>query len=356
MFRKLGAVLLALGLVLVSITLTAPTSGAAAPRAHILRQGATSAPTVSITIVAAPDRDGTYIAQNDQGGRAAATVPFTLLQSVTGDQGTDSVTETTGPSKLAVSAVATPAGVDAFELQAARTAVAAGQSVAGATAAWGPRIGKMVAALRAGASSGAVIGMVARTSSDSTGCAGHTPIDPISGHVDNNEITIDYASYGCLDYSKSGDWYVVEKSLETYETKSHGLYWYDAEDERVRQQHSATAGPNRYIDWSPDTSGPTVTGCQTRSLSIAPVSGLGYSVSENLCDGSFNPYVCTGASGCNPYAGSRFLCRTALGQGCATNTWTTYGQRALSYLHSPPAASYYTGHSLVVNWINQWTT
>ena len=365
-FVALGSVL-TVSLVVTGIASSAPATASPVKPVH----GFTA--TESDSSIATLGADGLYRATTDLGGDAAATTPFVLQDSVSGDSGSSAILETSGPSKDALLAASRKAGVAGFNILAARTAIAAGFDAAAVTRTWGPQISRVATAIRAGASAATLQALASPaaptslaspslvhpfTSADTTGCQGKAPLDPKSDTYNNNEITINYAGYACLDYSVGQDWYLVEKAVESYSTKSYALYRYLPRQEGIRHGHSIGVGPNSYLDWYPDSTTPSASGCVTKSLSIAPITGLGYGTSETLCDGVFSPYVCPNGScapASGPYAGSLYHAATIF----ATNTPKTsaglwYGQRSLAYLHSPPGASFSSGHILVVNWINAW--
>jgi hypothetical protein len=125
------------------------------------------------------------------------------------------------------------------------------------------------------------------------------------------------------------------------------------ETETAYHQHSRTNG-NRYLDWSPYTARPSLSGCGSSTIGLTETkSGAGYSQTETYCDGQILPWVRVGTTTLDPYAGSSFQCRYTVGH-CNTSDGIGYGQKSDGYLHSPPAASYSSGHTLQWRWVNQW--
>ncbi len=349
---------------LLALALPALPANAAPVRSAVTASTATSSvaltkPTV-IKTTAVRNASGIYVAKTAGGSTVATLNPFTYTETRTvapnGDvTGSAAVAYTGNMSKAQLLAQATAmAGSETDVL--AKLAMASGQSAAGAASVFGSDVGLRVTQLKAqaAAASAATVqpaSAAPAVAASSSGCNGHTLFAPVSGYTNNTEITINIGGYSCMDYASGGNWYVVESLTQSYETKDYTWYKYYPQRETMNHYHTPSGG-NSYLDWSPYTATPSISGCGTKSIGLTDtVSGLSYGTSEDYCDGKISPWTSNAAT--RIYSGSRFDCTTGWTRICYTDPDTWYGQKAVSLLHSPPAASYYSSFGIGYGWFNQ---
>ena len=348
-------------LVLALSALPASAAASVVTRSQAISRSIVAQPTASVVnATAVLKSSGIYVATTASGSSIAGVAPFTYSESrsvaANGDVSfSASATYGQSQTKAQILADATKTTTDQTTMFA-QLSIAAGQDAAGAASVWGAAVGARVTQLKAlaGAKPSASLAPARPLPSPavSSGCGSRTVFAPITGYTNNNEITLNVGAFSCLDYTSGGDWYVAESLTESYETHSHGWYTYYPRTETANHYHPPTGG-NRYLDWSPFTATPSITGCSTRGISIGTVSGASYSTIEDYCDGRISPWQSNGGS--LIYAGTRFDCTTGWPFPiCLTSADTWYGQHSEGYLHSPPAASYSSGHSIGWGSVNQY--
>lgn len=275
---------------------------------------------------------------------------FTPLREITNRDGTVATTWGKGDARVAVSGApgihvtigadgvsAKPAPIDKSQTTGAAAVAAyaaAGRSVVKDAIAVGV---DPVEAQRRFGNSIAPQGIV-DGSTTSKGPGHQAPTMAVSGQIINSwcvsvssadgKATTQACDTQYLDQDNGGgDWYLVDKQQAS--GNSTDTNWFQPTRlSQIAVWVSYSSG-NQVIQWNPgSTTG--VGACETRTYSISGQSGLGYSISQQVCPDSVGPYVLdTGTT--NPQFGT-----TWRGRQPDANFWE--GTAGVDLVHSPPGA------------------